>query len=324
MGIRSIVHPEIEHVPVKHKPDETQTSQQHQQVPHSGPEPIGPVLHKAQAADENQHCSQSAEHADDLEEIDAQIELLVEVADTGSGGENDQADGEDEIEGADHADPGSGAALAVAELQSMVIVPPDSASNRPEEKIESHDGQAGNNQRLINSPILQERGMLVENRREAKKKLPASAVITAKGDHVLAVKVPIKHGADLLPGLDLASEILGRLDLKVAVAFGDNIDFADHVGDAQKVSLRATAAEVSAGDRPGVRGRGRWPLNLRRSVWEITIQEIIPQRCARADLPFAGTVVGNKKAYAGVEHEVKIAMEINSVAAVADNPLAIA
>src|SRR5205807_8946480 len=65
-------------------------------------------------------------------------------------------------------------------------------------------------------------------------------------------------------------------------------------------------------------GHGR---NLRRSVWEVAVHEMLPKRRAGTYLTLAGAVIRNEKAQACIQHKVQVAVKIDGVSSVSNDPV---
>src|SRR6476646_3078466 len=59
-------------------------------------------------------------------------------------------------------------------------------------------------------------------------------------------------------------------------------------------------------------------------VWKIAVQEMVPQRRTGTDFAFAAAVVRNKESYAGIRHQMQVAVEVHSVSTVPDDAMRIA
>src|SRR6185437_12924829 len=76
----SVIQVEVQHVPVNDKPHVAEAGEQDHSIPELGPPPNVMISPGAHGCDKNQKQSRSPQHPDNLEQMNAQVEFLTEIA----------------------------------------------------------------------------------------------------------------------------------------------------------------------------------------------------------------------------------------------------
>src|SRR5439155_11390159 len=124
---------------------------------------------------------------------------------------------------------------------------------------------------------------------------------------------------DLRELLRFPAEVLERIRDNFAIGRGGNLQLTQHSTRFKDVALQTSTNDVETGHGFCIRrGARRW-CRRRHLVRKISVEELLEERRAIADVAFTRAVVGNKESNAGVENQVQVTMEVHSIAAVPNN-----
>src|SRR5260370_26733300 len=140
---------------------------------------------------------------------------------------------------------------------------------------------------------------------------------------LLSVDLPVQEWGDFCIALQFSVGSLERIDAESAVRVEDDFRFAKQLGKFDERIFASPAGNIKARCLLRVFLGAGHRGSRRMSKREVTIQQLIKENRPRAHLTFSPAVVGNKETGVRVENEVKIAVEIDGVSAVPNNPVSV-
>src|SRR5229473_390135 len=144
-----------------------------------------------------------------------------------------------------------------------------------------------------------------------------------EGNVLLSVDLPVQEWGDLGIALQFSVGTLERIDAESAVRVEDDFRFAKQLGKFDERIFAAPAGNIKARCLLRVFLGAGHRGSRRMSKRKVTIQELIKENCPRAYLTLSPAVVRNKETGVRVENEMEIAVEIDGVSAVPNNPVAV-
>src|SRR5215813_10483306 len=201
---------------------------------------------------------------------------------------------------------------------------PHHPGNGPENNRENQDGQDKVGNKSIPGITVQKRRALKNNGRKADPQFQTSASVFLECNAVLAVHFAIEEWPDFTPLPDLSVVVLKWEYFDVAIGVRHHMDFFKAVGDAEEGVLRPPACHVIAGNSLGVICRLGESRDVRPPIRKIAVHKVFPQRAARADLAFSRRIIRNEESHACIQHQMKVAVEVDGVATVPDDSMSVA
>src|SRR6185312_3955962 len=195
----SVIQVKVQHIPVNDKPHVANAGEQNYGIPELCPPPNVMISPGADGCDKNQKQSRGPQHPDNLEQMNAQVEFLTEVAGIVAGDHQNYAEDKDQVQGADQAYPQPSLHGGGLNFKPVMIMAANKGAGRPEQQREDHHYQAANNERHIEAAIVPKGGVLVYHSGEIGRKLKMVAGITTERQQLLAVHCAIEKRLHFLP-----------------------------------------------------------------------------------------------------------------------------
>src|SRR6266404_2827530 len=144
-----------------------------------------------------------------------------------------------------------------------------------------------------------------------------------KGNVLLSVDLPVQEWGDFGIALQFSVGTLERIDAECAVRVEDDFRFAKQLGKFDERIFASPTGNIKARCLLRVFLGAGHRGSRRMSKWKVTIEEPIKQNRPRAYLALSPAVVRNKETGVRVKNEMEIAVEIDGVSAVPNNPVAV-